>query len=153
MAKLWKILLFPLLVGSLLLAACAKNGPEPISFGRDNCANCGMMASDARFGAEIVTSKGKILKFDSVECLAGFLNKKGSGADVASLWVVDFGHPSKLIDATRGFYLQSDKLNSPMGLNLTAFSDREAAAGMQATFPGATLTWPEVLKFVGQRWR
>lgn len=150
MAKKLKSLLLLLVISAWALTACSKKGPEAISFGSDNCAACGMIASDAKFGAELITGKGKILKFDSVECLAGFLNK-GKG-EAASLWVVDFSHPSQLIDATKACYLASDKLHSPMGLNLAAFGERGAAAGMQGEYPGAILSWPEVLKYVGQRW-
>ena len=151
MAKQLKYLALFLVAGTLALTACSKKGPEPISFGSDNCANCGMVASDAKFGGELITRKGKVFKFDSVECLAGFLDKKGTGDEVASLWVIDFAHPTQLIDATRAFYLQSERLHSPMGLNLSAFGKREAAAAMQGRFPGTILSWPELLRYVAQR--
>lgn len=141
-----------LMVSLWALASCGKKGPEPIALGKDNCANCGMIASDAKFGAELITRKGKLYKFDSVECLAGYLNKKGKGEEVGSLWVVDFNHPSTLIDATKAFYLVSERLPSPMGLNLSAFGQREAATGMSGQYSGKVLSWDEVLKYVGQRW-
>ena len=39
--------------------SCAT-GPEPIRFGKDNCHSCKMTLTDKRFGAEIVTKKGKV---------------------------------------------------------------------------------------------
>lgn len=152
MAKHMKILVPFLLAGALALAACSPKEPEAIAVGSDNCANCGMTVADARFGAELITRKGKILKFDSVECLAGFLNKKVGTDEVASLWVIDFTHPSRLADATKVYYLASPKLHSPMGLNLSAFNKRQDAVGMQGRYPGAILSWPEVLQYVAQRW-
>lgn len=145
------ISLFLLLAVSLpALAGCGKKGPEAISFGSDNCAGCGMVASDARYGAELISRKGKILKFDSVECLAGFLDKKGTGAEPGSLWVEDFAH-GQLIDAAQAFYLKSDKLHSPMGLNVAAFATKESATALQGECPGTILTWPELLKYAGQK--
>lgn len=145
-----KFLLLFLIAGALALAGCGKKGPEAISLGSDNCADCGMTVMDAKFGAELITRKGKVLKFDSVECLAGFLNKQGN-EEAGSLWVVDFAHPSQLFDATKGYFLASEKLHSPMGLNLSAFRDEQAATAMQGRYTGTVLSWPEVLKYVAQR--
>ncbi|MBJ6723915.1 nitrous oxide reductase accessory protein NosL [Geomesophilobacter sediminis] len=152
MAKYVNLLVLFAITATLVLLGCGKEGPEPIVVGRDNCANCGMQVSDARFGAELITRKGRIFKFDSVECMAGFLNKKGRGEEVSSLWVVDCAHPSQLIEATRAGYLESEKLPSPMGLNLSAFRDRAAATAKSRECPGTILSWPEVQKYVGQRW-
>ena len=134
-----------LMVSAWALASCGKKGPEPIALGKDNCANCGMIISDAKFGAELITGKGKLYTFDSVECLAGYLNKKGKGTEVGSLWVVDFNRPPALIDATKASYLVSDGLKSPMGLNLCAFGEREAATGMGVRYPGTVLRTCKIL--------
>ena len=50
-------------------SACSK-GHQPINYGEDECEFCKMMVMDKRYGAELVTDKGKIYFFDSIECLA-----------------------------------------------------------------------------------
>ncbi len=65
-----------LLMGGLI-SSC-NTGPEPFKFGKDNCHFCKMTISDARFGAEIVTTKGKIYKFDDVKCMQGFIDQDKS---------------------------------------------------------------------------
>ncbi len=56
---------------SLVTASCGSN-PEPINYGHDECEFCRMQISDNRYGAELVTDKGKVYKFDSIECLIEF---------------------------------------------------------------------------------
>ena len=53
---------------SLVILSCGIS-PLPIDYNHDECAYCKMKIADARFGAELVTSKGKVFKFDSAECL------------------------------------------------------------------------------------
>lgn len=140
---------FLLVVGLAVLAACAKRGPEPIVYGTDSCTSCGMMATDQRFGAEMITGKGKILKFDSVECLATYLDQGGDTA--GTLLVVDHSEPSRLIDATKASYLVSEKVRSPMGKNLSAYENKETANRMKAEYSGRILSWSEVVAYAVQK--
>ncbi|MGB5288980.1 MAG: hypothetical protein WBN42_10875, partial [Ignavibacteriaceae bacterium] len=61
--KFSMVFLLPLL---FLLASCGSK-PEPINYGKDECEFCRMQISDNRYGAELVTDKGKVYKFDSIE--------------------------------------------------------------------------------------
>ncbi len=56
---------------TLLISSCGSK-PEPINYGHDECEFCRMQISDNRYGAELVTDKGKVYKFDSIECLIEF---------------------------------------------------------------------------------
>ncbi|MDX1911017.1 MAG: hypothetical protein SFV22_06010, partial [Saprospiraceae bacterium] len=62
------------LSGCLNMVACST-GPEPIRYGQDNCHACKMTLTDRRFGAEIVTKKGKVYKFDDLNCLMGHIGE------------------------------------------------------------------------------
>lgn len=99
-----------------------------------------MIISDPRFGAELVTSKGKIFKFDSVECLLNEVGEKGE-EHYAHILVTDFTQPEKFIEATSAAYLISDRISSPMGANLSAYRTHEAATTMLATGMGEILYW------------
>ncbi len=143
--------LYGALVPVLLLAACSS-GPRPIRFGEEAGAYCKMTITDQRYAAELMTKKGKAYVFDSVECLASFyLNGTVPREEVAGLYVTDFRNPPALVPAGDAFYLLSDNLRSPMGLNLTAFSDRIGREAVENAFSGEILTWDGVLARVRER--
>lgn len=127
------------------LAAC-KSGPTPINYGNELCARCSMTISDTRYGAEIVSPTGKVYKFDSVECMAGYyLTGNLSDRPKAKLYVTDFSKPKTLIGARTAFYLKSPDLPSPMGMNVSAFNDMEELRAIQSKYSGTVLTWDDVL--------
>ncbi|HLV52270.1 MAG TPA: hypothetical protein VKY44_10000, partial [Flavobacterium sp.] len=59
---------------TLFLSSCSKE-PKSIEFGVDNCDHCMMNISDVRYGAELITQKGKIYKFDDMYCMKTFLKE------------------------------------------------------------------------------
>ena len=55
---------------------------------------------DQKFGGELVTTKGKVYKFDDINCLFNFYNGGSvNKKDFRFKLVVDFSQPEKLIDA------------------------------------------------------
>ncbi len=70
MRPLLKIANIPILL-LFLIAGCSTE-PEPIRFGEDKCAYCQMMIAEPNYGAELVTEKGRVYKFDAVECLVNY---------------------------------------------------------------------------------
>ena len=129
----------------LLLAGC-KVEPKPIAYGAANCAHCSMTVADNRYGAELVNDKGKAYFFDSAECLAAYINEQPEqGQNAAFLLVTDFTRPGQLVDARAAYFLQSEALPSPMGMNLTALADAATAGKMQQEHGGQVLDWDQVL--------
>ena len=116
-----------------LISGC-KSGPEPIRYGYDSCDFCRMTIVDNRFGGELVTSKGKVYKFDAAECLGNFYHRTHE----SFTWVlfVDFNHPGTLIPAKQAFLLQSDQLHSPMGKGIAAFQNEQQAKEAQKLYGG-----------------
>lgn len=140
----------PLILLTLLLISACSPEPKPIQYGQDTCAHCRMVITDQRYGTELVTSKGKTYTFDSIECLAAYVQEHKD--EVQSLWVTDFQHPSGLMPVEKAFFLHSDELRSPMGLNLTAFGDQITPASVLNSFRGSVLSWDEVVALVGKEW-
>ncbi|MBI2259534.1 MAG: nitrous oxide reductase accessory protein NosL [Flavobacteriia bacterium] len=141
-----KSLLFLLII--LNLISCEVS-TKPIDYGNDSCELCKMIVSDKRYGTEIVTKKGKVFTFDSVECLLHFLNqKKIKNSDIFGIYITDFSKPDFLHDATSSFYLLSEKLPSPMGENITAFQNKQIALKQQVKYTGYVLNWKELQKIV-----
>lgn len=138
-----KAVTFCLLI--LMLASCSVK-PEPLAYGKDACHACKMTLVDNKFGAEIITKKGKIYKFDDINCLVGFYN---SGfvptTEVHSILVVDYAHVGLMMDATSAVYVQSNSLRSPMGSEIAAFGQSKDAEGKRETLNGKILSWSDVL--------
>ncbi|WP_036679249.1 nitrous oxide reductase accessory protein NosL [Daejeonella oryzae] len=131
---------------TLALTGCSTD-PEPIRTGQDNCNFCKMTISDKRFGAEIVTQKGKIYKFDDAHCLNAFMDSNKVGkAEIAGVYFTDFIQPHELTNVEQAYFLQSPKLKSPMNGNIAAFSREDSLTKMLPQYPGFKITWEDVQK-------
>lgn len=128
----------------LCLFACDAT-PEPLEYGKDGCYACKMTLMDHKFGAEIVTTKGKIYKFDDVNCLLGFYNSGFVAQDeMKEILIVDFSKPQTLIDARNALYVKSQHIKSPMASSVAAFSSNDDLKKMNAEWKGILLSWGEL---------
>jgi len=129
----------------LFLTISCSVKERPVSYGSDECAYCKMTIMDHRYGAELVTQKGKVYTFDAAECLVEYLYRyEGSAEDFAYLLVTSYTEPDQLIDANSATFLVSKKMPSPMGAYLTAFSSRDVAKEYQNRNEGDLFTWDEL---------
>lgn len=135
------------LLFTVLLGSCSRREPEPINYGKDPCDHCKMTIMDTKFGAEIVTSKGKVYKFDAAECMVDFMkgNRKRLNNQDDMLLTVNTAAPGSLIDARSAFFLKDEAFRSPMGGNLAAFTTRQMAEHNLQTADGEVFTWDELL--------
>ncbi|MBS9524479.1 nitrous oxide reductase accessory protein NosL [Litoribacter alkaliphilus] len=119
--------LFVFLAPIWLLLACQAD-PEAIYFGKDACHHCKMTIMDPKFGSEIVTDKGRVYKFDDINCVHSFMAESQlEPDDIRHLLVIDFSQPQELINAYNATYVLSEDLKPPMASNFAAFSTQEAA--------------------------
>lgn len=142
--------LVALLVG-LLLMGCG-DGPRSVQVGAEECAHCRMLVSENRFASQLVTDRGRSYVFDSIECMAEFLQEEAqvSRDRVRSLWVTEFDAPGTWLGVEEAVFLRSEGLRSPMGLNLSAHADMNAARDHQADFGGEILEWGQVEALVAE---
>lgn len=138
-----------LMLGALLLAGC-ETGPRDIQMGAEECAHCRMFVSEERFATQLRTEQGRSHVFDSIECMAEYaLEAEETGEPaIGDMWVSDFGEPGNWLLVGDAVYLQSSGLRSPMGLNLSAYADRQAATAAQQEFGGEIMNWSGVLELV-----
>lgn len=138
-----KILIAGILMLSLL--SC-KVEPEPLQYGQDACHTCKMTLMDKKFGAELVTKKGKIYKFDDVNCMLNFYNSGDNAPEEFShKLVVDFSQPANLIEAGDAFYLKSPEIKSPMASQVAAFEKKESMEDLKKQWNGIYLVWGELV--------
>lgn len=135
----------PIFLVAVCLWSCSVK-PEPLIMGKDACYTCKMTLMDNRFGGEIVTKKGKVYKFDDLNCMINFHNSNYEPREnIEHRLVVDFAQTAKFIDATKTFYCKSDKINSPMGSQVAAFERMADLDKFNSEWPGTTLTWNELV--------
>jgi copper chaperone NosL len=108
-----------------------------------------MTIVDKPFAAELVSKKGKVFKFDAIECMVQYLDPK-SDDEFAHFLVRDLNVPDDWQDARQCTYLISDQLPSPMGAFLSAYSTREAAGQMQQSKGGEVFTWQQLRQKIKQ---
>jgi len=100
----------------------------PIDYGLDKCHFCKMTIVDKRFGAELVTSKGKVYKFDATECLIHFISTKEVPVrEMALLLTNTFDQPGDLIKVEQCSFLQCENMPSPMGAFINPFLSEDRA--------------------------
>jgi len=131
---------------SLIFTSCSSK-PEPFAYGKDLCDDCRMTIMDPHFGAEIVTTKGKVFKFDDVHCLAAFLKDgKVKESDVKQTLFIDYNNPNNFIDAATAHLVVSPQLKSPMNGNAAAFATKDVADKKGAELAGQTTDWKALQK-------
>lgn len=129
----------------LVLISCTPKR-EPIQYGKDACHFCKMKIVDQRFGGELVSTKGKVFKFDDVNCLVRYYHSGSiDSADFEFKLVTDFNRPGTLIDAASAFYLKSDIIRTPMASEIAAFSDEATMLKLKGEWHAELLTWQELL--------
>lgn len=141
-----------LLITSILIISCSQE-PEPIVYGRDACDHCKMTIMDQKYGAEIVTKKGRILKFDAAECMVDYIKTTDSkiNTDADNFLTVDFAHPGTLVQADKSFFLKDEAYQSPMGGNLASFTSEQLAENNRRSADAKILTWDELLKLTSKK--
>lgn len=135
-----------LFIGASMLTGCSS-GPQAIKVGTDDCAFCKMKISDNRFGAEIVTTKGKVYKFDDAHCILSFIKSAAvPKKDLGTIYFTTFNAPHDLLKVDQVSFLQSPSFKSPMNGNIAAFSSEEQLVSVLPEFKGSRITWEEMLK-------
>lgn len=127
----------------LLLSSCSIE-PQAINFGEEDCDFCKMTISDNRYGAEALTQKGRVYKFDDLHCMKAFLKDETvESSNIHSLWVVNFEDAGKLINVEESFFLHNEILKSPMGSNIAAFDNENDLKNNLSKYSGTALKWAD----------
>lgn len=145
-----KTLSFLSLFFILVVSACAQK-PKPIDYGKDACSHCKMIITDPKFGAELVTTKGKIFIFDDLNCYWDFrAQQQIDEAQIAHSVVFLFNKPKAYVEASEACFLYADGIRSPMGSRIAAFSDQASCEKQNKKFKGQVMNWEAVRKTLQQ---
>lgn len=130
----------------LYLFSCSR-GPEPFLYGIDKCAACHKTIQNTRYGGELITVKGKVLKFDSIECLLKYYKEHAiTGERYTWILVTDYNKPGVLINANGAIFIkQVDSKDRPES-NLIAVSKMEYSSSYLKKYPKTRgMYWKEVV--------
>ncbi|RKS01247.1 MULTISPECIES: nitrous oxide reductase accessory protein NosL [unclassified Flavobacterium] len=127
----------------LTLISCSSNEPKPIKINTDTCDFCKMTISNGKFGAELITKKGRYYKFDDLTCMVQFA-KSNTVVPYQSFFVNDYLKDNTLIPAETAHFIIGGKINSPMRGNIAAFRSAQEQNEFGKKLEAQTTTWSEV---------
>lgn len=129
------------------LFACANEGPQPINYGKDQCVYCKMTISDARFGSQLRTTKGRTYNFDDLSCMVAFAKDETMfQGEIDKLYVPDYSQDQKLYPVEEMFFLKSEGLKSPMRGDIAAFKNEADLQRVQKEIGGEVVSWEAIWK-------
>ncbi|QED37344.1 copper-binding protein [Antarcticibacterium arcticum] len=123
---------------TLFLISCS-NEPEPIVYGSDSCSYCKMTIVSKAHSAQLVTKKGKQIKYDAIECLVKDNIQNYDEKEVALILVANYKEPGTMLPAKEAAYVIDEQITSPMGANLAAVKKGNEIEGISASY-----TWNEL---------
>lgn len=120
----------------IFLAACSETQPQEINVGKDQCDNCKMTISEPKYATQLITEKGRLYKFDDINCMEDYEVSNSETTGNAKTYVADF--PSgKFVQSNTATLIKGGAIKSPMGGNTQAYQDKavaeKAATDLQAT--------------------
>ncbi len=145
---------FAALLLSTTILSCSGHGPSPIQYGVDQCDYCRMTIADQRFGSELVNAKGKVLKYDSIECLAADdIKMEQSALQVRSRWLTSFNNPGTFLEASKAMIVATERQKSPMGVGLVAVASQADVDTLVQSAGGKVVDWSDVKRIVARTWK
>jgi copper chaperone NosL len=130
----------------LLFSSCDVK-PRALQTGKDNCDYCQMTLSDVRFGAELITQKGKIYVFDDPHCVISFIKeKKVDKSEIKDVYLTDYSGSHELVKINIAHLYRSDDLRSPMGGNIAAFENNDSLIKLMVAMKGERVIWDDLVK-------
>ena len=124
----------------VFLTNCSPEGPDPIILNKDICSFCKMNISDGHFGAEIITEKGRIFKFDDISCMMAYKSQH-QDSKIKNHYVHHYTGDNELIPAENAYYIQGGTLKSPMAGNVAAFNSETEASQQAANLNAQSTDW------------
>lgn len=105
--------------------ACKPTKPVDLPASPVACVQCQMTIVDLRFAAQAHTRKGRVLFFDSVECVLRYVSEHRD--QISRVYFHSFVDPPQWIVDTESRVVRWRGIRSPMGGNLAAFPSEQQA--------------------------
>lgn len=132
-------------VMSFTLFSCAEDKAVPIKLNVDHCDFCKMGIADGKYGAEVITQKGRVYKFDDIACMTSYC-KENTATPFKSYYIHDHTKENELIPAETAFFISGGSIKTPMHGNVVGFSTADAAQEFLIKYGAEKVEWKEVLE-------
>lgn len=129
----------------LFIFSCSGDKVVPIKLNSDHCDFCKMGIADGKYGAEVITEKGRVYKFDDILCMTNYC-KENSATKMQRYYVHDYARQNVLIPAETAFFISKGDIKSPMHGNIIAFSNEKNAKEFGEKLNAEAIDWQEVLE-------
>jgi len=131
----------------LLLFSSCTTRPEPIVIGVDQCVHCKMSIVDKKYAAEIITSKGKIIKFDDIICMKNYIQINDDLAKKEANYLVsDYNNPNQLIPIESADFYKSEKFQTPMGGHIISVLKKSALPTLISEEQIKKIAWNDIVE-------
>lgn len=130
-------------MGTSWVAGCGSGAPS-LAYDVDECAFCRMTISDRRFGAAAKSANGRTERFDSIECLAGWVEAQPDAP--RALWVTDAMVPGALVPISTVRFHRAAPGTTPMGRGYVAVTSTRGPT----PWDGERLSWAEIRREVAR---
>jgi copper chaperone NosL len=108
-----------------------------------------MTIIDPKWGAEIVTNTGKVLKFDVVECMVSYkIDNFKDSSKIQSIWTINYANPGEFINAKDAIYARSNEFNSPMGLNAVSVKTKKDIEKIKLEQKPEIISWNDLKNLI-----
>jgi copper chaperone NosL len=134
-----------IIITIVFIFSSCNTSPTSLLIGKDKCSYCKMPYSDNRFGAELITRKGKIYKFDDIHCIVAFIHDKANETQNAKLYFVNFDDDHNLIPLEKVLLIKSNQLHSPMNGDVAAFNTSVEAKQAIEKYAASIVDWHELV--------
>lgn len=129
---------------SFAVFSCSNNKIVPLKLNVDNCDFCKMSIADGKYGAEVITQKGRVYKFDDIMCMVNYCTEN-TDTKIGAYYVNDFAQDNTLIPAETAFFLSGGAIQSPMHGGVIAFSSKNGVAAFESKLNAKPVTWNAII--------
>lgn len=127
----------------VLWSPAPRTGPEPIEWGRETCARCRMILSEAGFAGEIRDRRGQLSKYDDLGCLV--LAIRTEHHEIPEAWVEDHD-THELVPLLAATLVRGKDLATPMHHGIVAFAAGERAEEFVRSSGGEVVSLEKLLR-------
>jgi len=137
-----------LLILFLLTFSFACNSvPIKIKLGKDICAFCKMTVTDNRYGAVLISPKGKAYIFDDEQCFISYMKTtKSTMNNESAIYFTNFLEDHLLLNAENAFIVRSKAVHGPMNGLFAAFSNKDSASRFIQMNTGSLIALKEMVQ-------
>ncbi|MBF2708136.1 nitrous oxide reductase accessory protein NosL [Flavobacterium soyangense] len=129
---------------SFFIFSCSNKEVVPLKLNVDNCDFCKMSIAEGKYGAEVITKKGRVYKFDDIMCMVNYC-KENADTKIEVYYVNDFAQENNLIPAETAFFLSGGAIQSPMHGGVVAFSSEKGSKEFESKLNAKPITWNAII--------